>query len=163
MITFEESSMKFSFEEDKVYRIEKSKLLGDVHLKATECVVSMNDKLVFIEAKTSAPRPQTKEDFDTYISDITEKFADSIEFLNAVLLRHSEESLPERVVDKDLKQVKYSFVLIIKKHELSWLPPVSDALKSSMRHVLKLWNVNDASLKVMNERMALDAGYCVEC
>lgn len=70
--------MKFSFEEDNVYRIEKSSLLGNLQLKATECVVSMNDKLVFIEAKTSAPRPQTKEDFDSYISDITEKFADSI-------------------------------------------------------------------------------------
>ena len=61
-----------------------------------------------------------------------------------------------------LKQVKYSFVLIIKKHDLSWLPPVSDALKSSMRHVLKLWNIPDVYLKVMNEKMALDAGYCAK-
>ena len=161
MVTFEESGMTFSFEEDKMYRIEKSGLLADVQLKATECVVSMSDKLVFIEAKTSAPRPQSKEDFDVYIQDITDKFADSVKFLNAVMLRHQEEKLPKQIADKNLKEVKYSFVLIIKKHELSWLPPVSDALKSGMRNVLKLWNVPDVSLKVMNERMAMDAGYCV--
>lgn len=162
MITFEESGMKFSFEEDKVYRIEKSSLVADIQLKATECVVSISDNLVFIEAKTSAPRPQTREDFDIYIQDITDKFADSIKYLNAVMLRHQEENLPEQIANKSLKQVKYSFVLIIKKHELSWLPPVSDALKSSMRHVLRLWNVPDVCLKVMNERMALDAGYCAK-
>ena len=161
MVTFEESGMTFSFEEDKMYRIEKSGLLADVQLKATECVVSISDKLVFVEAKTSAPRPQSKEDFDVYIQDITDKFADSVKFLNAVMLRHQEEKLPKQIADKNLKEVKYSFVLIIKKHELAWLPPVSDALKSSMRNVLNLWNVPDVSLKVMNERMAMDAGYCV--
>lgn len=162
MVAFEGSGMKFSFEEDKVYRIEKASLLADVQLKATECVVSMSDKLVFVEAKTSAPRPQTKEDFDMYIQDITDKFADSIKFLNAVMLRHQEEKLPKQIADKNLNAVQYSFVLIIKRHELSWLPPVSDALKSSMRTVLKLWNVPDVNLKVMNERMAMDAGYCVK-
>lgn len=162
MVTFEESGMKFSFAEDGVYRIEKSVLLSNVQMKATECVVSMQDKLVFIEAKTSAPHPQTREDFDVYIQDIIGKFSDSIQFLNAVRLRHEEEKLPEQVYGKDLKEAKYTFVLIIKNHEMSWLPPVSDALKSSMRHVLTLWNVPDKCLKVMNEKMALDAGYCTK-
>jgi len=92
MVTFEESNMVFSFPDEDVYRIEKSPLLAEVRLKATECVVSKENAII----------------------------------------------------------------LVICGHKIEWLPPLMDALKSRLRHTLKLWNISDAAVKVMNERMALD-------
>lgn len=83
--------MTFSFPKEDVYRIEKSVLLSKVHLKATECIVSKQGKLVFIEAKCSTPRPQNQEQFEQFMSD-----------------------------------------------------------------ALRLWNISDTAVKVINDQMALD-------
>lgn len=155
MVTFEESKMIFSFPEEDVYRIEKSPLLADVELKATECVVRRGEVLMFVEAKSSTPQPQTEERFDGFIDDITTKFTHSLVFYNAVMLRHDGKELPEKVKSVELSNVSYSFVLIVHGHKMEWLPPLMDALKSRMRHVLKLWNISDVAVKVMNDQMAL--------
>lgn len=162
MLTFTESKMTFSFPEDDVYRIEKSDLLSKVHLKATECVVWRNGRLVFVEAKCSSPRPQRREEFDQFISDITEKFVHSITFYNAVMLRHAEELLPKNIKKVDLRKADYSFVLVIHGHQLSWLPPLMDALKSKMCDALRLWNVADVNVKVINDELALGRKLIVE-
>ena len=126
MVTFEESKMVFSFPEDDVYRIEKSSLLADVELKATECVVCKDA------------------------------------FYNAVMLRHGDQNLPKNVKDIELMNVGYSFILVIYGHKLEWLPPLMDALKHRMRHTLKLWNISDVKVKVMNDEMALANHIIVE-
>jgi len=156
MVTFEESKMTFSFPKEDVCRIEKSVLLSKVHLKATECIASKQGKLVFIEAKCSTPRPQNQEQFEQFMSDITDKFVHSVLFYNAVMLRHQEEALPEKLRNVDLHKVQYSFVLVIHGHQLEWLPPVMDALKSKMSDALRLWNISDTAVKVINDQMALD-------
>lgn len=162
MPTFEESRMTFSFPEDDVYRIEKSPLLAEVELKATECVVRRDEALMFIEAKSSTPRPQTVEKFDDFIDDITTKFTHSIEFYNALMLRHGGKGLPKNVGNVNLSNISYSFVLIVHGHKLEWLPPLMDALKSRMRHTLKLWNVADVAVRVMNDQIALASHIIVE-
>lgn len=155
MVTFEESKMVFSFPEDDVYRIEKSSLLAEVELKATECVVRRGEVLMFVEAKSSTPQPRTVEKFDDFIDDITTKFTHSLVFYNAVMLRHEDEELPKNVKVADLSNISYSFVLVIHGHKIEWLPPLMDALKSRMRYTLKLWNISDVAVKVMNDQMAL--------
>jgi len=157
MITFEESQMTFSFPKEEVYRIEKSNLLAKVHLKATECAVWRNGKVVFVEAKSSTPRPQKEEQFEQFICDITDKFVHSITFYNAVMLRHQEEVIPDVLKGVDLCAAQYSFILVIHGHKLEWLPPLMDALRSRMSDMLKLWNISDIEVKVINDQMALDA------
>ena len=156
MVTFEESNMVFSFPDEDVYRIEKSQLLAEVQLKAAECVVRRQDMILFIEAKASSPRPQTEHKFDKFIDEITGKFSHSLTFYNATILRHEGESMPVHVKNVDLSEAHYSFVLVIYGHKIEWLPPLMDALKSRLRHTLKLWNIPDVAVKVMNERMAFD-------
>lgn len=156
MVTFEESNMVFSFPDENVYRIEKSPLLAEVQLKATECVVSMQNAILFIEAKSSSPKPQPEGKFDKFIDEITDKFTHSLTFYNATILRHKGENMPVHVKNVDLSEAHYSFILVIYGHKIEWLPPLMDALKSRLRHTLKLWNIPDVAVKVMNERMALD-------
>lgn len=148
--------MVFSFPDEDVYRIEKSPLLANVCLKATECVVRRQDVILFIEAKSSTPRPQTVDIFDKFIGEITDKFAHSLMFYNVAILRHDGEEMPKNVKNVNLCKAHYSFVLVIYGHKIEWLPPLMDALRSRLRHTLKLWNIPDVAVKVMNERMALD-------
>lgn len=148
--------MVFSFPDEDVYRIEKSPLLAEVQLKATECVVSRQNAVLFIEAKSSSPRPQPEDKFDKFIDEITDKFTHSLTFYNAAILRHDGAEMPTHVKNVDLREAHYSFILVIYGHKIEWLPPLMDALKSRLRHTLKLWNIPDVAVKVMNERMALD-------
>lgn len=115
-----------------------------------------------MEAKCSTPRPQSIEQFGQFICDITDKFVHSMIFYNAVMLRHQEEMLPEVIKKVDLRTVRYSFVLIIHGHKLEWLPPLMDALRSKMRDMLRLWNIADIDMKVMNDQMALDSQLIVK-
>ena len=82
MVTFEESNMVFSFSDEDVYRIEKSPLLAEVQLKATECVVYRQNAILFIEAKSSSPRPQPEDKFDKFIDEITDKFTHFLTFFD---------------------------------------------------------------------------------
>lgn len=155
MLTFEESHMTFSFPDADAYRIEKSELLAKVHFKATECVVLRNGKVVFVEAKSSSPQQQNADKFEEYISDIADKFVDSLTFYNAVRLRQPQEPLPLNIQKVDLKKAHYSFVLVIHGHQIDWLPPLMDALKAKMRDALRLWNISDVDVKVINDQWAL--------
>lgn len=78
------------------------------------------------------------------------------------MLRHGGQNLPKNVKDIELMNVGYSFILVIHGHKLEWLPPLMDALKHRMRHTLKLWNISDVKVKVMNDEMALANHIIVE-
>jgi hypothetical protein len=56
MTRFEESGMMFSFPEEDIYRIEKSEFLASVQMKACECIVKRDNKILLLEAKRSSPR-----------------------------------------------------------------------------------------------------------
>lgn len=66
------------------------------------------------------------------------------------------KNTPVHLKNVDLSEAHYSFILVIYGHKTEWLPPLMDALKSRLRHTLKLWNISDVAVKVMNEQMALD-------
>lgn len=158
MTDFVESGMKFSFPEEELYHIEKSQLLGQVGLKTCECVVARDGGILLIEAKSSSPNKDNKEDFDSFIAEIKEKFAHSLLFYNAVRLRHQDEVQAENLLKLKLEDVDYKFFLIIKGHQENWLPPIMEALKVKMKHLLRLYNVLDTSVKVINENIAQNLG-----
>ena len=57
MVTFEESGMTFSFDENDIFYIEKSERFNKIEgAKPCECVVQHNGKVCLIEAKISSPQ-----------------------------------------------------------------------------------------------------------
>lgn len=160
MGTFKESKMRFEFPDDDLYYIEKSPLHNQVKdFKTCECIVKFRNKVTLIEAKSSAPKVKHNDaNFDSFISDIMWKFRDSLTFYNAVLLRHEEEPVGERLKDIKPQKADYQMILIIHGHKEEWLPPVMDALKSKVCHLLKVWKITDTSVKVLNETIAKEWG-----
>lgn len=159
MATFKESGMTFTFEDDSWYHVEHSPLHSQTEgFMTCECIVKLHDKVTLIEAKSSTPRPENAKKFDTFISGITKKFSDTIAFYHAAMLRHDDEPIGEELKSANLKDVDYQLLLIIHGHKPEWLPPVMDALKSELRHILKLWRIKDINVKVLNETIAKDKG-----
>ncbi len=75
--------MKFSFNEDDLFRIEEDELVKTAEgIKACECVVLISENIALIEAKSSAPRIDNEEKFLAFISDIRQKFADSLQLFS---------------------------------------------------------------------------------
>ena len=156
---FEESNMSFSFPEEDLYRIEKSKLLATLQFKACECLVKKGNDILLLEAKSSSPRQDNSpENFKAYIGEIGKKFSDSLLLYNAVLLRHKEEKIGENLLRVDLKKAKYKLYLIISGHKPEWLPPLQNALKRELKSTLKLWQIDDTAVKVINKEKAQEYG-----
>jgi len=92
----------------------------------------------------------------SFINDIMMKFRDAMSLYNAVLLRHKNEPVGQNLRRINLKTATYQMILIIYGHKEEWLPPVLDALKSKVRHILKVWGVKDTSVMVLNEKYAMN-------
>jgi hypothetical protein len=159
MVKFEESDMTFSFPEEDLYRIEKSELLATLQFKACECMVKKDNDILLLEAKSSSPRQDNSpEKFKVYIGEIGKKFSDSLLLYNAVLLRHKDEKMGGNLHRVDLRKAKYKLYLIISGHKAEWLPPLLNALKKELRTTLKLWQIEDTAIKVINKEKAQEYG-----
>lgn len=65
---FVESFMKFSFQDDDIFRIEEDELVQSTDgIKACECVVLISENVALIEAKSSAPKIDNEEKFQQFI------------------------------------------------------------------------------------------------
>ena len=145
MLTFEESGMKFSFEEDKSFYIEKSELYASLRGKGISVVECLTLKelrrgvyVLVIEANTSSPNPNSQEGmaFNQFIDEIAKKFLDSLLICSAI---HSEvQSVSGSIVlGKELQRHLYSqpkiqFILIIKNHQKEWCNSVQEALQKRL-------------------------------
>lgn len=175
MISFEESGMRFNFDEGKCFLIEKDeKLRKLISVKRCECVSQIKDLVAFIEAKTSSPKnveldreklsydgkelPDNwclKTNFDRYIEDISAKFQDSFFFVKASLEGwHGQDKKEELESKFKLTNRNIIFVLIIKNAEKDWLAQIKDSIVNNLRHFLKAWNISDTSVKVVNPDLA---------
>ena len=159
----QESGMRIPYEDEACYMIEKSprvtKLQG---VKIVEFVQANGRKKVFmVEAKTSAPQPANKGDYDEYIREIREKFQNSISILNAARLKIREEvfnELPQPLKDVDYKRANYWLYFVIKNSKEDWIMNLSNDLRQQMHPFLKSWNIPDANFVVVNEDMARTLG-----
>lgn len=165
MTRFTESEMTFEFKDDYLYRIEKSSLFsqeGDGKNKVTgystcECIVKIEDEVVFIEAKTSFADPASDEGktFCKRIEEIDSKFRDTMSVFHAARLRHpQEQKFGSELWNTKLEKATYELILIIRNHDKEWLQPVSDSLKSRLKPFLRLWRIADTNIKVYNEQLA---------
>ena len=158
---FIESFMKFSFSDDDIFRIEEDELVKDVqNVKACECVVLISENVALIEAKSSSPRIDNEENFQKFISDIGQKFADSLQLFSDIKSKakgdEAFQRLPVNLQNTQVPTEAYKIYLIIHGHQLDWLSGLMDALRKELKDVLNQWNLRDANVKVYNEATALE-------
>jgi len=160
-MTIDESFMRFGpFETSDVYHIEKSALYQNIGkgIKTVEFVLLQNMRsLNFIEAKHSSPKPVEESDtkFDGFIDEIATKFLHSFNlYYSAILNRQDAASdIPARFKSVDNSTVSIRFLLVIKGHDISWLPPIQDALYRRMAAHITIWN---SKIAVLNDKQAMD-------
>ena len=158
--------MKFSFSDDDIISIEEDELVKDVeNVKACECVVLISQNVALIEAKSSSPRIDNEEKFQNFISDIGQKFADSLQLFSDIKSKakgdEAFQRLPLNLQNPQVPTEAYKVYLIIHGHQLDWLLGLTDALRKELKDVVKQWNLRDANVKVYNEATALENKFIV--
>ena len=158
---FVESFMKFSFRDEDIFRIEEDELVKAAEgVKACECVVLISENIALIEAKSSSPRIDNEVKFQEFISDIRQKFEDSLQLFNDIKSKVRGEAafmrLPVNLRNVQVSVDAYKIYLIIHGHHLDWLSGLTDALRKEMMDVVKAWNLRDSNVKVYNEETALE-------
>lgn len=158
MIEIQESKMLFGpYEEADIFKIETSSINQKAGEKIgiVEFVLRRNEnKILFIEAKSSSPRENTsKERYNEFISEITNKFLNSFELYQALLYGRYEtdEQIGKNLKELNWKVSEIKFVLIINGHAKEWLVPIREALIKNMRNFLSIWK---GAIIVLNEEMA---------
>lgn len=158
---FIESYMKFSFNDDDIFRIEEDELVRNANgFKSCECVVLISENVALIEAKSSAPRIDNEEKFQNFISEIRQKFADSLQLFNDIKSKAKGEEvfqrLPINLQNTKIPSEAYKIYLIIHGHKSDWLLGLIDALRQELKDVVEQWNLLDSNIKVYNEESALE-------
>lgn len=122
-----------------------------------------NSKLLIIEAKSSSPRQESAEDFKKYAEEIKSKLANGLLLLTSLQLsRHPNfnNELPEIFKKIDISTAQYSFVLIVNGHKKEWLPQLQEAISSALLPIIKIWNVTQPAVAVLNHELAEEKGIC---
>ena len=169
----EESGMRFSIAPvSHFFHIEESqtyKKIKQQGVKSAEFIYLRNYKnkevINIIEARTSSPHPENEVDNEKFIEEISEKFNDSfLLYLASVSGRQEkyEAEIPSALMDIDLKNVDFSFVLVIRKAEKGWLDYIQNKLPVKMRSLIKTWNISPNAVVVINHNKAIEKGMCLE-
>lgn len=154
----EESGMAFGdFKEDHLFYIEKSNQYQNINDKAVSSVEFVlyreyGNKLMFIEAKKSAPNPESShENFEKFVNEISKKFIDSFLLYERVIL---DKSLTKKFENIDYNGCDILCILVINGFNKEWLSPIKDAIERELRIrtvLLKMWDIN---VLVINEEQA---------
>lgn len=159
----EESGMRIPYEEESSYFIEKSPLVTKLQgVKIVEFIQAQGTrKVVLLEAKTTAPCQDKHEDYNEYLTEIRQKFQNSISLLNAAKLKRRAniyEELPQALKDIDYTGTHYWLFLVVKHSKEDWIVNLNSDLHRQLHPFLKCWNIPDANFVVVNEGMARSKG-----
>ena len=115
---FIESGMRFVFPDEMLFRIEHSQFYKQKKaLSSVECLCLMNERMHFIEAKSSFPRAENTSDFEKNLSEVSDKFLHSFELFLSHFVNVNPlfpEETPTRIINYDFSQKRgIVFVLII--------------------------------------------------
>ena len=164
-IVITESGMDFGeYDKEYLFHIEKSKqytkkLLSN-GIKCCEFILLRNNKIFFVEAKTSCSNQinaeTTKEKIEKYeanIGEIVLKMKHSIMLYSNILLnRYDFDGVPELLKNKDLSGVHMCFVLVVKNAKTEWLIPYKERLSKELKDISTIYKMPD--IIVINEEMA---------
>lgn len=155
-VEFIDSKMSFRFSSDDAFHIEKSKLVDSLGIKICEVVVRKDNKLVFIEAKSSFSNPANPVPYKKNIDEIVEKFRCSWLVVIGLFAKRPypiTDSLPGNLQCKNAAHLPFSGVLILRDHPNDKLLEVDEAINQCFsKNERKLLCIN--SIKVINGEMA---------
>ncbi len=158
-----ESEMEFVIRrgDKRLFYLEESQTYKEIQegVKMAEFLLLRSEnpyKIWIIEAKSSSPRPETQPNFNEFIKEITDKFANAlILFIASYLKRHqSHNELSDELHNCPLCDVNFTFILIVNGHQKQFLPPLQERLQKSLRSLLKTWG--KSNVIVLNDAMARD-------
>ena len=160
MLTLTESGMEFGpFNGSDVYHVEKCITYMSLNepVKIAEFLLyrpgKRSDKILAIEAKTSAPNPTNKGDYDSYVFDISEKLKNAFSLMWAVRFgRHGDypTTFPEKFRQLNYSVAEFRFVVVVRNHQLDWLAPLQDSLKQTLAPFCRVWGIKGAPIAVLN-------------
>ncbi|MFC4161485.1 hypothetical protein [Chitinimonas lacunae] len=164
LVEIEESGMCFGpYPEELCFRIETSRVFRHIGsgVKMAEFLLlrqakSETPSLWIIEAKSSSPRPASKQSFDEYIGEIRDKLANALTLAVSIRLgRHqAEDELPVGFHNIDWQNIKIRLILVIRGHQDAWLPPLKDALEKALNPCIRLWGLKPPAVLVLNDQNA---------
>jgi hypothetical protein len=148
-----ESGMEFIA--DNVFHIEKSQALVEAGqgVKSVEFVRMINDRLMFLEAKTNFPNPEKTDTnrFSEEVGVICEKFIHSIALYSSIVLGVNCDEKACPLITGSKKTIW--FVLVIRNHELSWCRHIrTKTLDSLPVYFQKIWK---PQVFVINKKSAI--------
>ncbi len=154
-----ESGMQFGdYPDNHVFYIEKSEEYNRIKgygVKIVEFALLNKSKLLLVEAKSSAPNPESKdtpERFGEYISDIAEKMRNSLDLYLHQLV---QKKLSEELTNTDYYNTVIVCVLIIKNQQKEWIPPVQEALSKEILKHIRMNIIWKCKVIVINEEQAV--------
>lgn len=164
-IVITESGMRFGeYPEEQVFHLETSnqyrKQLMPNGIKSCEFILLRENKLYFVEAKSSCPRQITAntagekaKKYHEYIQGIVLKMKHSLTlYANILLQRYETEGVPELLRKTDLCGLQIILLLVIKNAEENWLIPLQDVLRHELKDEIKIWKV--VNFYAINEEKA---------
>lgn len=98
---------------------------------------------------------------DAYMTEIREKFQNSISLLNAAKLKRRPKvfkEFPQPLKDVDYRNAHYWLYLVIKQSKEDWIVNLNGDLRRQLHPFLKCWDIPDANFAVVNEGMARSIG-----
>lgn len=158
---FVESGMEFIFDESDCFHIERSETYREMSggVKVCEAVVWNRNRILFIEAKSSFPKPGSQENFQQNLSVVCEKFLHSVLLYAglAVGRPYSRAStLPVNLSVKALKTSPMIFYLIINGFKEEWIVNIHDAVNKKCAALKKVFKID--YITVINDRTARKYG-----
>jgi len=160
-ITFTESGMIFRFPAKDCFHIEKSSTYLSIssYVKICECIVRKNNSIIFIEAKSSFARKQSKDDFKKNVKDICDKFYNSILLYAGLLIGrpyNDYSTIPENLQIPNIREKKIKIYLIISNFEIGWVKEIDEVINQELTSLKRVFCISD--IKVINDSMASKHG-----
>lgn len=163
-VCIHESGMRLPCDAENTFFCEEIiQTAGIQDVKSVEFITIKGEKLLLVEAKSSAPNSKNKEDFQRYIGEIAQKAVDSFSLLLAARLGRWEGavSLCPNLATADYGTMTVSLVLVIRQCREEWLAPVRDSLLEKLRHFTAAWQWGTQPVVVLNEELAVKKQFVI--
>ncbi len=154
---YTESGMTFQYDSDYVFLPEQSPtyqaLVKNNSIKACDFVLCGGNRLLLIEAKTTAPANILE--LREYIQDIHLKFIHTLLLYLGLKFGRPfkvQTTLPIQLSGVENSKVKIVPVLIVREHKKDWLAPLADSIRKTIKGIRKAYCLED--ILVLNEEFA---------
>ncbi|SHI96622.1 hypothetical protein SAMN02745671_02264 [Anaerovibrio lipolyticus DSM 3074] len=162
-----ESGMAINYTDDISFLIEKCHAYRKIRssgVSSVECVVNAKKNMIyFVELKTTAPDKENKNDLESYVVEIADKFIHSISLCYSIFheIQKEDADYPIGITLKEClgKSPKIRFMLLVKTIAEDNCLHLSAMFQKKMRPFLKIWNAE--SVIVMSGAKAVQKGLAV--